>query len=158
MKNQVPMTDNVEAVKAEEAAKTEAAAQAPEAKAEEPAKNPLEKSVEITIDQDKLKDGVKAELKRIGKTAKMPGFRPGHVPAKMIEAAYGFEANNRVLNRLIDEGYRAAVAKEGFQVVGQASAEPVEGEGMKFRLTFETMPEIKTPDFSGVEQIGRAHV
>lgn len=151
MKNQVPMTDNVEAVKAEEAAKTEAAAQAPEAKAEEPAKNPLEKSVEITIDQDKLKDGVKAELKRIGKTAKMPGFRPGHVPAKMIEAAYGFEANNRVLNRLIDEGYRAAVAKEGFQVVGQASAEPVEGEGMKFRLTFETMPEIKTPDFSGVE-------
>ena len=145
------MTDNVEAAKTEEAVKTEEAAQAPEVKAEEPANNPLVRSVEITIDQGKLAAGVKAELKRIGKTAKMPGFRPGHVPAKMIEAAYGYEANNRVLNRLIDEEYRAAVQKEGYKVVGQASAEPVEGEGIKFRLSFETLPEITTPDFSGVE-------
>ena len=100
------MTENVEAGKAEEALKTEQAAQAAEVKAQEPAKNPLEKSIEITIDQDKFKADVKAELKRIGKKAKMPGFRPGHVPAAMIEASYGLEANNRVLNNLIDEGFR----------------------------------------------------
>ena len=149
------MTENVEAVKAEEALKTEEAAQVAEqtaeVKAQEPAKNPLEKSIEITIDQDKFKAGVKAELKRIGKKAKMPGFRPGHVPAAMIEASYGLEANNRVLNNLIDEGFRKAVEEAKLHIAGQASAEPIEGEAMKFKLTFEVFPEINTPDFSGVE-------
>ena len=161
MKKTVPMTENVEAVKAEEALKAEEAAkteeaaaaeetaQASEAKAEEP--NPLERSVEVTLDQAQFDSSVKAELRRIGKNLKMPGFRPGHVPAKMVEAAYGFDAANRVMNRMIDEQFREAVKQGNYNVAGQANAAPVEGEAMKFKLTFEVLPEITTPDLSALE-------
>ncbi len=131
------MTDNVEAVKAEE-----------------PAKNPLEKSVDITVSAAELKAGTQAELKRLGKKAKMPGFRPGHVPAAMVEAMYGQEAYMHALNNLIDAAYRKAVEENKFNVVGQADCQPKEtkeGEDLQFTLTFECYPEIKTPDFAAIE-------
>lgn len=124
------------------------------AKAEEPAKNPLEKSVDITVSAAELKAGTQAELKRLGKKAKMPGFRPGHVPAAMVEAMYGQEAYMHALNNLIDAAYRKAVEENKFNVVGQADCQPKEtkeGEDLQFTLTFECYPEVKSPDFAAIE-------
>ncbi len=131
------MTDKVEAVKAEE-----------------PAKNPLEKSVDITVSAAELKAGTQAELKRYAKKAKMAGFRPGHVPFAMVESMYGQQAYMDTLNKLIDAGYRKAVEENKFNVVGQADCQPKEtkeGEDLQFTLTFECYPEIANPDFAALE-------
>ena len=88
------MTENVEAAKTEETAK-----------AAEPKVNPLEKTIEFSVKTADLEAGVAVELKKLGKKAKLPGFRVGHVPAAKVAEMYGYEANNRVMNRLI-EGFR----------------------------------------------------
>ena len=131
------MTDNVEAVKAEE-----------------PAINPLEKSIDITVSAAELNAGIEAELKRAAKKAKMPGFRVGHVPMSHVRAMYGQDAYVNTLNRLIDAEYRKAVEEQKLNVCGQADCkakETKEGEDLQFTLTVEVYPEITTPDFSAME-------
>ena len=61
------MTENVEAAKTEETAK-----------AAEPKVNPLEKTIEFSVKTADLEAGVAVELKKLGKKAKLPGFRVGH--------------------------------------------------------------------------------
>ena len=103
------MTDNVEAVKAEE-----------------PAINPLEKSIDITVSAAELNAGIEAELKRAAKKAKMPGFRVGHVPMSHVRAMYGQDAYVNTLNRLIDAEYRKAVEEQKLNVCGQADCKAKE--------------------------------
>ncbi len=141
----VAMTENVEAVKAEETVKAEAA---------EPAKNPLEKSVTFTVSAKALRDGTEAEIKRYGKKAKMPGFRPGHVPAATVRAMYGQQAYMDTLNQLVGQAYEKAVADAKLAVAGQPEIKPeegAEGEDLKFIATVECMPEFELPSFAGLE-------
>ncbi len=139
------MTKKVEAEKAEETVKAQAA---------EPAKNPLEKSVTFTVSAEALRKGTEAEIKRLGKKAKMPGFRPGHVPAATVRAMYGQQAYMDTLNQLVGEAYEKAVAEAKLAVAGQPEIKPeqgAEGEDLKFVATVECMPEIEEPALSGLE-------
>lgn len=124
-------------------------------KAEEPAKNPLEKSVSFTVSAAELKKGMDAELKRIAKKAKMPGFRPGHVPFAHIQAAYGQEAYTETLNKLIGEAYDKAVREAKLAVAGipNIKGEPPKSADadLEFTATVECYPEFDLPDFSAVE-------
>ncbi len=141
----VAMTENVEAVKAEETVKAEAA---------EPAKNPLEKSVTFTVSAKALREGTEAEIKRLGKKAKMPGFRPGHVPAATVRAMYGQQAYMDTLNELLGKAYEKAVEDAKLAVAGQPQIKPeqtAEGEDLKFTATVECMPEFDLPAFDKIE-------
>lgn len=94
------MTENQEAVKAEETVQEEkavAATQEAAAEQKEEAVNPNLRTLEVTIDGKEFQDGVTKELRRLSKKAKMPGFRPGHVPFAMVEAMYGQQASAEVI-------------------------------------------------------------
>ena len=99
------MTENQEAVKAEETVQEEkavAATQEAAAEQKEEAVNPNLRTLEVTIDGKEFQDGVTKELRRLSKKAKMPGFRPGHVPFAMVEAMYGQQASAEVINKLLE--------------------------------------------------------
>ena len=110
------MTENVEAAKTEETAK-----------AAEPKVNPLEKKIEFSVKTADLEAGVAVELKKLGKKAKLPGFRVGHVPAAKVAEMYGYEANNRVMNRLIEEAYVEAAKASGLKFAGFPKIAGAEG-------------------------------
>ena len=92
------MTENQEAVKAEETVKEETTAAAAQ---ETEVKNPNLRTIEVTVNGKEFRDGVTKELRRLSKKAKMPGFRPGHVPFGMVEAMYGQQASGDVINKLL---------------------------------------------------------
>ena len=107
------MTENAKDVKTEEAAKPEV--------------NPLERTLTLKVNNAELEAGVAAELKRLGKKAKLPGFRPGHVPAAKVAEMYGYEARMRVMNNLLDAAYRKAAEESGLRIAGFPEIAPAEG-------------------------------
>mgnify|MGYP000189455590 CR=1 FL=1 len=127
------MTENQEAVKAEEtvqeekavAATQEAAAETdeeikPDAEKKEEAVNPNLRTLEVTIDGKEFQDGVTKELRRLSKKAKMPGFRPGHVPFAMVEAMYGQQASAEVINTLLEREANKAMRDGQYRVVAES--------------------------------------
>ena len=154
------MTENQEAVKAEEAVKEETAVAATqetaaEAKQEPVVENPNLRTIEVTIAGKEFQDAVTKELRRLGKKAKMPGFRPGHVPFAMVEAMYGQQASSEVLNTMLEREANKAMREGQYHVVGQFDAKPLapaEGsQDMRFEVSFEVYPDVVVPDFSAVE-------
>lgn len=161
------MTENQEAVKAEEtvkeettaAATQETAAQTQEAATETkeaaPEVNPNLRTIEVTVNGKEVQDGVTKELRRLSKKAKMPGFRPGHLPFDMVQAMYGNQAFSEVINKLLEREANKAMREGKFMVVGQFDAKPLESaegsEDFRFQVSFEVYPEITMPDLSGVE-------
>ena len=146
------MTDNQEAVKAEETVKEETTAAAAQ---ETEVKNPNLRTIEVTVNGKEFRDGVTKELRRLSKKAKMPGFRPGHVPFGMVEAMYGQQASGDVINKLLEREANKAMHEGKYRVVGQFDAKPLapaEGsDDLRFEVSFEVYPDIELPDFSAVE-------
>ena len=152
------MTENQEAVKAEETVQEEkavAATQEAAAEQKEEAVNPNLRTLEVTIDGKEFQDGVTKELRRLSKKAKMPGFRPGHVPFAMVEAMYGQQASAEVVNKLLEREANKAMREGQYREVGQFDAKPLapaEGSSdLRFEVSFEVYPDIVLPDFSSVE-------
>ena len=86
------------------------------------------------------------------KQAKIPGFRPGKVPASVIEKRYAKQIKEQVESKLVEDGFREGVEKEKLDVLS------VQVEDKEFHLddTFsfvaqlQTPPEFELPDYTGI--------
>ncbi len=115
----------------------------------------LERRIEVSVAMADVEKRVKEELKKVARTAKAPGFRPGKVPMSMLERSHGpgirYDVINREVGRVLDESLSAT----GLRVAGAPSLEPkTEGVGedtLAFKATFEVYPEIELPDLGAVE-------
>ena len=96
----------------------------------------------------------KAYLK-MRKQIKIPGFRPGKAPRKMIESMYGAEVFfEEAINIAFPEAYEAAVEEKRLQVVGYPSVEMVgeaTREGFTFKATTPVYPEVKLGKYKGLK-------
>lgn len=116
--------------------------------------NALERSLDLTVAISELDKEIEQRLKRIGKTAKMPGFRQGKVPTKIIQQQYGYEARMEALNESLDRVFGDAVKAAELRVAGQPKIEAVKSESethLEFKATFEVYPEIVLADMTGAE-------
>jgi trigger factor len=115
----------------------------------------LERRIEVSVAMADVEKRVKEELKKVARTAKVPGFRPGKVPMSMLERSHGpgvrYDVINREVGRVLDE----SLAATGLRVAGAPSLEPkTEGVGedtLAFKATFEVYPEIELPDLGAIE-------
>ncbi|MCH9638644.1 MAG: trigger factor family protein, partial [Betaproteobacteria bacterium] len=65
----------------------------------------LERRLDISISQDKVKGEVDSRLKQLAKTTKLHGFRPGKVPLKIVEQKYGAQIHQDVLGDIIQKEF-----------------------------------------------------
>jgi trigger factor len=106
----------------------------------------LVRQLRVRIPADRIATAVDTRLKQIATRAKIPGFRPGKAPFKVIEQQYGDAARLEVIQDLVRGSYPEAVDKAGvqpataphFEVVAEKSGEPLE-----YLARFEVFPEIK---------------
>lgn len=87
-----------------------------------------------------------ARLKRLCQSVKLPGFRPGKVPAKMVEAQYGSKLLQEVAGDLIQKTFYEAAGKEGLRPAAGPTIEPRaigRGKDFEYVAVFEVYPEIK---------------
>ena len=103
----------------------------------------LARSLRVQIPAERVEKAVTERMKRMASRAKMPGFRPGKAPMKMIEAQYKDAARYEVMNDLVSQTYGEALDKAQVQPAGQPRIEIGNAaEGLEYTAHFDVYPEI----------------
>ncbi len=104
----------------------------------------LERRLSASIPQQAVRGEVAARLKKIGRTAKISGFRPGKAPMQMIEKYYGADVHQEVLGEALQRSFAAEVDANKLAVAGQPSFEvtAMNEEALEYNATFEVYPEV----------------
>jgi trigger factor len=92
-------------------------------------------------------------LAEIAKDIKLPGFRPGKVPPKVLQARYGQAVMGEVLEASVQEASDKVVSDNNLRPALQPKIELVnfaDGADLEFRMDLEILPEIPMPDFAGI--------
>ena len=113
----------------------------------------LQRRLDFSVSAETLAKEVQVRLARLARSAKLPGFRPGKVPMKMVASSYGAQVQAEVLNDKIGEAFNAEVSARQLRVAGTPTVEPKttgEGTHLTFSATFEVYPEIAVSDMGGV--------
>ena len=114
----------------------------------------LERRIDLAVSVADVEKEVQAQLKRVARTAKVPGFRPGKAPMAMIERTQGPSIRYDVINSQVGRAFEQAVEGAKLRVAGMPTLEPkTEGvdEGtLAFSATFEVYPEVTVPDLSSL--------
>ena len=116
--------------------------------------NALERRLDLLVAIEELEKDIDQRLKRIGKNFKMPGFRPGKVPANIVKQQYGEQAHFDALNEALERAFGEAAKSQELRVAGNPRIEPKTTDSsthLEFSAVFEVYPEVKLGDLSGVE-------
>jgi len=92
-------------------------------------------------------------LAAIAKDIKIPGFRPGKVPASVIQSRYGQAVMGEVLEASVQDASEKVVSERNLRPAAQPKIELVnfaEGADLEFRMDVEVLPDIPMPDFSSI--------
>ena len=114
----------------------------------------LERKITLTLPVGTIQSEVDSRLKRLARTVKMDGFRPGKVPMTVVAQRYGYSVHYEVMNDKVGEAFSVAANEARLRVAGQPRISEKEGapEGeMQFEAIFEVYPEVKLGDLSTAE-------
>ncbi len=114
----------------------------------------LERKMTLTLPVNTIQSEVDVRLKRLARTVKMDGFRPGKVPMNVVAQRYGYSVHYEVMNDKVGEAFSAAANEAKLRVAGQPRISEKEGapEGdLLFDAVFEVYPEVKIGDLAGAE-------
>jgi trigger factor len=114
---------------------------------------PLSRRLNVAVPLTHIEGEVDKRLARLAKTVKVPGFRPGHVPMKMVAAQYGPQVRSDVISDAVQQSFNDAVREQNLRVAGYPRIEPApdkkDDSTLEFSAVFEVYPEIKIGDVSG---------
>ena len=113
----------------------------------------LERKITLSLPATAIETEVQTRLKRLARTVKMDGFRPGKVPLSVVAQRYGYSVQYEVLNDKVAEAFSVAANEANLRVAGQPRISEKEGapEGeLTFDAVFEVFPEVKLGDLSDV--------
>ena len=114
----------------------------------------LERKMTLTLPVNTIQSEVDSRLKRLARTVKMDGFRPGKVPMTVVAQRYGYSVHYEVMNDKVGEAFSTAANEAKLRVAGQPRISEKEGapEGeLAFDAVFEVYPEVKIADLSSAE-------
>lgn len=119
----------------------------------------LERRLTVSLPSERLDGVVDNRLREIARTANLKGFRPGKVPAKVIEQRFGAQVRAEAFGELVRETFDEAVRQENLQPATnpdiRREAEEAKGE-IRYTATFEVVPDFGTIDVSKLK-FERAH-
>jgi trigger factor len=118
----------------------------------------LERRLNASIPQQVINSQVSDRLKNIGRNAKIAGFRPGKVPAKIVEQYYGAQTRQEILGDALQRSFDEAAQTNNLKVAGfpkfEVKTQDLNADQIEYSATFEVYPEVVVGDLSG-EKIER---
>jgi trigger factor len=111
----------------------------------------LERRVSMSVPTAEIEKQVDERLKKMARNVRMPGFRPGKVPMKLIAQTYGPQVRSEVLGDAVQKSFSDAVKEAKLKVAGYPRIEKKDGaseKALEFSATFEVYPEVKVGDIS----------
>ena len=111
----------------------------------------LERRITLTMPAAQIESEVQSRLKRLARTVKADGFRPGKVPISVVTQRYGYSVHYEVINDQVGQVFNEAVNQAKLRVAGAPriteKSEAPEGH-IAFDATFEVYPEVTIADIS----------
>ncbi len=112
----------------------------------------LERKITLTLPVGAIQTEVDSRLRKLARTVKMDGFRPGKVPMNVVAQRYGYSVHYEVMNDKVGEAFATAANEAKLRVAGQPriteSTTATDGQ-MAFDAIFEVYPEVKIGDLTG---------
>ncbi|MGH8218893.1 MAG: trigger factor [Steroidobacteraceae bacterium] len=106
----------------------------------------LERRMEIAVPAGDVQREIDSRLKRLSRTARLKGFRPGKVPFTVVRQQFGDQVRAEVVGDLMRSTFAEAVTKENLTPAAGPRIEPLTvdpGADLKYAAVFEVMPEVK---------------
>jgi len=113
----------------------------------------LERRMRVEVPVERVESEVDSRLKSVGRTAKIKGFRPGKVPARVVRQHYGKQVRQDVIGEIMQKSYSDAVIQEKLNPAGRPKIETEDEDGKTFAYvaTFEVLPEVKLKDLDKIK-------
>ncbi len=114
----------------------------------------LERRITLTLPSTQISSEVESRLKKLSRTVKAAGFRPGKVPMSVVAQRYGYSVHYEVMNDQVGRAFNDAASEAKLRVAGVPRIEQKDGapEGqIAFDATFEVYPEVQIGDLSAAE-------
>ncbi len=114
----------------------------------------LERRITLTLPAEVINGEVESRLKKLSRTVKADGFRPGKVPMSVVTQRYGYQVQYEVVNDRVGQSFNEAVNEAKLRVAGapKITQNETAPEGaLAFDATFEVYPEVKIGDLSAAE-------
>ncbi len=106
----------------------------------------LKKTLRIVVEAAQINAQMEAELKRAGERIKIPGFRPGFIPMKVLQQRYGKSVQADVLKQVINQSSNDVIVEKKLRpaLTPQINIEDYKEEGdLTYSMTFEVFPECR---------------
>ncbi|MBB3104513.1 trigger factor [Azomonas macrocytogenes] len=114
----------------------------------------LERRMTIGVPAERIETEVTKRLQQTASRAKIPGFRPGKVPMRVIRQRYEDSARQEALSDIIQSSFYEAVASEKLNPAGSPSVEPKsfeKGKDFEYVAVFEVFPVFEVSGFDSIE-------
>jgi trigger factor len=114
----------------------------------------LERRLNMAVPAEQIEREVEQRLRRLSRTVRMDGFRPGKVPLKIVAQQYGPQVRSEVIGDAVQKAFSEVVKEKNLRVAGYPRIERKEGgddKQLAFSATFEIYPEVKLGDLAAAK-------
>src|SRR5438034_11057202 len=115
--------------------------------------SPVRKRLQVEVSAAEVQSELDRAYASVGRDARVRGFRPGHVPRRVIEQMFGEQIRREVLSRVVEHSFHHAVEEHRLDVVGAPEIDAdvlAPGEGVKYSATVDVRPLIAVGDTNGL--------
>jgi trigger factor len=112
----------------------------------------LARRMTVELPADDVEQQVDKRLRDVARQARLPGFRPGKVPMRVLRQRFGDSVRGEVLGELVQSSFSQAVAEQELRPAGRPEIEPdIDTAGRRYAYTarFEVLPEVSLKDLAG---------
>lgn len=118
------------------------------------ATNGLERRLEVALPAQQVSGEVESRLKKLARTVRLKGFRPGKAPFTVVRQQFGDQVHAEVINDLMRTSFAQAVDKEQLKPATGPRIEPIAltpGADLRYAAVFEVMPEVRLAPLESLE-------
>ena len=115
----------------------------------------LKRAFTVVVPSADLQARRAARLAEVARTIKLPGFRPGKVPASLVKQRHGAAVNAELMEEVVNDTVGKLLQEQDVRPAMQPKVELVsapDSDGdLEFKIEVEVLPEIAVPDLSGLK-------
>ncbi len=114
----------------------------------------IERKMTISVPAETVDSEISRQLQRLSKQVKVPGFRPGKIPMKIMRSRYLGQVMQDVIGDLIQSSFQEALGQESIRPAGPPAIETSsggEGKNLEYIATFEVFPDLKSLALTGLK-------
>ena len=114
----------------------------------------LGRRMRVEVPEDKISGEIHTRLQKLAADIRLPGFRPGKVPMKVVQQRFGGQVRNEVVGEIVQSSFVEALSQENLRPAGTPDIEPGSfepGQGVSYTAVFDVYPEITLPPLDSLK-------